>query len=132
MFESILSDNSIDATRVYNLEETGVTLNRDNSGRCHAKRLLRQGKASSSQIREAHFSYTHRVKIMCCVYAKGKASSLFIVIRGTEIPFRLIEVNNRWEVDYLHQFLPKGSLFTFWKEMVTLDRHKSQNGLHRS
>lgn len=122
-YEHIVKTNNIDKARIFNLDETGVTPNKDTSGRSPSKRLLRTGKASTSQIREVTFSYTHRITMLACVCADGTWTDPLFVIKGEDVEYRLIDdCNNRWKIETIHDCLPPGARYTTRKDTATVDR----------
>lgn len=82
VFEKQLHDDNVDASRLYNLDETGITPNKDTSGRLPCRHVLRSGKSQSSQLRQSSFFYIHRITMMATVCADGtKFSPLFVIKR---------------------------------------------------
>lgn len=101
MFESYLEKYKIDDTRLYNIDETGVTPNRDAARRRAYKLTLRSSRAAQSQVRVATFKYTDRITMLGAVCADGTchtptfvitsakgslSRSMLTLLPGTELP----------------------------------------------
>ena len=77
-FESVLVENGITASQLYNLDETGVTPNRDKSKRTCQKMLLRTSISKTTQVRTTHFKNVDRITMMATVCADGSSFPPFL------------------------------------------------------
>lgn len=85
--------------------------------------LFCSGMSKLSQICEATFSYVHCVTILCTTCVEGTECIPMFFIRGKDIPYRIIDKNNRWEHEPIHDCLPTGSLVTTREDTTSVDRH---------
>lgn len=107
---ALCEEYKLDAERVWNLDETGVTPGRDAKGKIRTFRVVRQGTASN--VRVPVFFYTHRVTIMPCVSAGGPQGPSLRVFKGTRLPCRKVQVGNTRVTKSLSSFLPGDALVT--------------------
>lgn len=120
--EKIVEGFNITADCIYNLGEPDVSPNLETGGRTSKKYLLRSGKPKSFQICEATFSYIHRVTTLCKTCVEGTESIPMFVISGKDLPYRIIDKNNRWEHESIRDCLPTGSLVTTREDTASVDR----------
>lgn len=124
-FEKLLEDNGIADSHVYNLDETGVTPNKDTAKRTNCKHILRSGMAQSSQIRTASFRNVDRVTMLGTICADGTTVPPLFVVKGKSIPYRMIENldTNRHEMESMFDCLPEGSMVAVREDTASVDRH---------
>ena len=121
-FESVLVENGITASQLYNVDETGVTPNLDKSKRTCQKMLLRTSMSKTTQVRTTHFKNVDRITMMATVCADGSSFPPFFVLKGMRIPYREIVVDNRYEMESVFDCLPDGSLLTVRNETASVDQ----------
>lgn len=96
-FQKLCTNTNVEQSWIYNLDETCVTTNRDTSS-CPSKlRFIRYGNFPTSQLRVAQFSYVNRVTMMATMCADGSTFALLFSIRGSNIPYGMIDNDNRWD-----------------------------------
>ena len=60
---------------------------------------------------------------MACACADCTTFETFVVIRGEDIPYRLMDVENEWKSEYVHDYLPSGPLVSVRQDNAFVDRH---------
>lgn len=119
--EKLVADYDIDASRIANLDETGVSANRDACGRIRAKHLIRTRQSQTTQQRVATFKNVDRITLMPTIFANGDTAPPLIIIQGESIPYRVIEKENRYVVESVFDCLPRRSLLCTRKTIAGVD-----------
>ena len=82
---------SIDAARMWNLGEMGMTANNDAKRKTSLKLCMRRRSARTMRVPE--FVRTNRETFMPVVSAKGKPGPLLLVFKGKRLPSRGVIVD---------------------------------------
>lgn len=86
--ERYINDNHTDASRIFNLDEVGVTPDREVSRKLCGKRLMpREGV---QDLTTCEFSYENRVTKMLIINVSGKCCPPLFVVKGRGIPYRTV------------------------------------------
>ena len=87
--EIIKTTRNIRPCHIANLDETGVTLNRDKKGNLTGKVAMRRsGRATGgkNQMRSAHFRNVSRVGMVPVVFSDGSCGRTLFVVQGRRAP----------------------------------------------
>ena len=86
--ERLVKDDNIDASRIFNLNEVGVTADRDTSGKLSFKGLmLRKGV---QYFITCAFSYQNRITMIPVIHASGECGPPLFVIKGKHVTSRKV------------------------------------------
>lgn len=113
--EKIIKDNGITASHIANLDETGVSPNRDVTGRIQAKQVLNKNRKSvraNPVQRMAYFKDVKRVTMLPTIFANGDCGRPLFITQGGSMPWREVVRGNRYEMETIFECLPRGSLAT--------------------
>jgi len=106
--EKIISDNNIDSSRVWNLDETGGTPGKDVVGAIKERRYLRRERHQRDII-IPEFVSSSRATVMAVVSAAGDTAPPLFVFKGARLPYRVVEEAGKEVVQTYSTFLPRGS-----------------------
>ena len=84
--ERLIADNDIDAQRLFNVDEFGITPGRDLASKTQSKRYIARGSAGDSLV--GQFKYNDRINLMPVISAAGTAGPPLYVLTGKQIPYR--------------------------------------------
>eukprot|EP00171_Calliarthron_tuberculosum_P002656 IDg2656t1 len=82
----LVEDQDLDASRIWNLDETGGTPGKDISRACASRRYLRRDGIREAKV--AHFANVSRSTMMPVVSAAGEAGPALFVFKGSDLPYR--------------------------------------------
>lgn len=93
--EKLLHENNMGPEHIFNLDECGVTPDKDCGGRLPARRFLpaRTCNKQRTDIEMAEFDYKHRVTMMPVVSAAGVTGPPLFVFSGTRVQYEVIEAD---------------------------------------
>ena len=120
--EALIQEHGIAASHISNLDETGVSPNRDAKGNMRTKLDLRAGTRSHKHSRMPQFKNVNRVTFMPSISANGECGRPMVMTQGTIEPCRIIERNNRDEMETLADCLLRGTLVTTRKDVAGVDK----------
>ena len=121
IFEKIVRENNIDAQRMFNLDESGITPNR-NTGR--AKQKVYCTRSSRSVHLEPTFSNVDRVTLVAVVSASGQPASPFIIFQGTKLKYRRVrKVVGAVQNEHVAEYFPRQSNFTTRRDIAGVEEH---------
>lgn len=76
------SENSVGASRIFNVDESGSTATRGAAGRANKKRILRSGEENNSINRVPTFKNVDLVIIVPTVFENGETFRPLFIIKG--------------------------------------------------
>ena len=118
----IIADNEIDSHQFANLDETGITPNRDSPKSSNKKAYL----TSSSQIgcsvqRCPEFRNIESVTIMPVVFASACAVKPLSVVKGKSLNYRVTKPVAGEQLETIANFLPTGSIITYREDIAGIN-----------
>ena len=129
--EALIQEHSIAASHIANLDKIGVSPNRDAKWKMRTKLVLRAGTRSHKQSRMPQFKNVNRVTLMPVIFANGDCGRPMVITQGTTEPWRIIERNNRDEIESLADCLPRGPLVTTRKDVAGVDKFNFESWAER-
>lgn len=89
--KSLILEHSLDASRIWNLEESGVTPDRNLIGSIEARRImLRHG---DGDLKLPEFARSERVTRIAVVSAAGNSGPPIFVFKGVHLSYRRVDIN---------------------------------------
>ena len=88
VLEKHISENDLDASRIFNLDEAGTTPEKDITGIAAARRLM--PRPGEKDVKMPQFKKLNRVTMMPIVSAAGEAAPPLFVFKGSRVPFRTV------------------------------------------
>lgn len=107
---TLVDEYKLDSERIWNLDETGVTLGRDARGAVRMFRFVSRG--TTGDVRVPMCFYTNRVTIMPCIRAIGAHGPSLWVFKGMRLPYREVKVGETRATETLGSYLPGDALLT--------------------
>lgn len=104
----LVEDLNLDASRVWNLDETGGTPGKDISGASAPRRFLRRD--GTRDVKVGDFMNVNRVTMMPVVSAAGDCGPTLFVFKGTNVPYRNVLRNGVVVTETYSTFLPRGAV----------------------
>lgn len=94
MLEKIILKNTLDASRIFNLEEAGTTTEKDQTLIAAPRRLMpRRGERD---VKTRQFTALNRVTMMAIISAASEAAPPFLFLNGLEFRSVLCSEPARW------------------------------------
>jgi len=119
--EALIREHNIDASRLANLDECGVTAGRDASGR--TQRKVYMTRATVAQQRTVDFKNVQRVTMMPVIFASGHVGNPLFVIRGTRVRYRVLSKDGKDYIESITDCLPRHSMITTREDLAGVDKH---------
>ena len=117
--DALRIEYNLDASRVWNLDETGCSPGKDTQGQTNLHRLLRRN--TRSELRAPNFSYNSRVTLMPCISAGGDAGPPLFAFKGARLPYRVVIQNGVECTETLSTHLPQNSLVNMREVIAGVD-----------
>lgn len=111
------------ASRLYNLDETGVTSNEDSAGRLSQKTFTRTSRLQTEQYLLLIVSNVSWNTIIATVCANGTYFTLLIVIKGGNISYWGINLKKRYDMESVNDCLPEGALVAVSDDTSAAEDH---------
>lgn len=108
-----------DAERIWNLDETGATPDKDVNGRSSSRRFL--DRRGSQDLKIAEFRRTHRVTMLPVISAAGQLGPTLFIFKGQNMPYRKVLRGGEVLVETYADPLPRGSVLAFREERGGVD-----------
>eukprot|EP00171_Calliarthron_tuberculosum_P006015 IDg6015t1 len=108
-----------DAQRVWNLDETGATPDKDVNGRSSCRRFL--DRRGLQDLKIAEFRRTHRVTMLPAISAAGSVAPPLFVFKGKKIPYREVLLGGKAVVQTYADLLPRHSLLACREDRGSVD-----------
>eukprot|EP00171_Calliarthron_tuberculosum_P002526 IDg2526t1 len=106
----VYDDLGVDASRVWNLDETGATPGKDVDGAPTTRHYLtRQG---GSDMRVADFKQLHRITMMPVVSAAGDYGPTLFVFKGRALPYRSVVRGGHVVAETYAEYLPRNAVIS--------------------
>eukprot|EP00171_Calliarthron_tuberculosum_P023847 IDg23847t1 len=106
----LFEDLGVDASRVWNLDETGATPGKDVDGAPTARHYLtRQG---GSDMRAADFKQLHRITMMPVISAAGDYGPTLFAFKGKALPYRSVVRGGNVVAETYADYLPRSSVIS--------------------
>ena len=86
--EKLIVENNLDASRIFNLDESGVTPEKDIYGVTSSKRLM--PRSGCKDLRTPEFRNLNRVTIMPVISASGSCAPPLFVFKAIKLPYRSV------------------------------------------
>eukprot|EP00171_Calliarthron_tuberculosum_P002273 IDg2273t1 len=115
----VMERYAFDAQRIWNLDETGATPDKDINGRSRCRRFLDRRGAQDLKI--AEFRRTHRVTMMPVISAAGQCGPTLFIFKGQRMPYREVLRHGVAHVQTYADLLPRGSVMAFREERGGVD-----------
>ena len=87
LIEKIIREHEIDASRIWNCDETGATPWRDANEKHNVRVYMTRVDSQDAKI--SHFLNTNRVTILLAVIEKWSHNSTYVCFKGVRIPYRV-------------------------------------------
>ena len=117
--KKLREENNLDAPRIFNLDESGVTPERDLHGVTASKRLM--PRSGCRDICMPEFRNLHRVTIMPVISASGETAPPLFLFKGLRLPYRTLLGNGEVITETPLSKLPSGSLGAMREENGGID-----------
>lgn len=109
----------LDAQRIWNLDETGATPDKDVNGRSSSRRFM--DRRGVQDLKIAEFRRTHRVTMLPVISAAGQNGPTLFIFKGRRMPYRQILRRGVVHTETFAELLPRGSLIAFREERGGVD-----------
>jgi len=118
--EAVIRENNIDPQRIANLDESGVSPDRDRLGR--SKRKHYGTRSTPIEQKLVQFTYKNRVTIMPVIFADGTATAPLFVFKDSKQPYRIIQHGRVTVTEMLEDCLPRKSLVFMREDIGGVDK----------
>ena len=106
--EKLVNDNDMDASRIFNLDEVGISPNKDASRRLACKRIM--PRRGNQDFVAPLFKYEDRVTMMPVISAASEAGPPLFVIKGKQMSYRNMLRNGKTYIESPESSLPRRSV----------------------
>ena len=103
--EHLVEKYQLDPSRIWNLDECGVTPGRDGEGDSARKHIVT--RHGSRDFRSINIGYDKRVTIMPVISAAGETGPCLLVYKGNSFPYRFHVENGQEKIDTIAHHLPR-------------------------
>lgn len=117
--EQIVSENNIDAARMWKLDEIGATPGKDVTGRVRRRCIVRRNGARD--IRTPEWVRTNRSTLMPIVNADGDAAPPLFVFKRKRLTYRKIILDGKVQIETYASRLPRRAVLTSREENGGVD-----------
>lgn len=111
----------MDASRVFDLDETGITSGKDRDGGTRRKAIVPRGVRCHAKNVDFEKNLS-RVSLIACVSATVDSILPLWIFKGKRLPYRVLSLSygrNVWKSATI--LLPPDSLFATWPEVGGMD-----------
>jgi len=108
--EKVVEQYDIDATRIWNCDETATTPGRDADGKQYSPAYVT--RSGSTDVKLGQFVNNNRVTILPAVSASGEQSPALFVFKGVRVPYRSTRHDGVDVVQTYADFLPNESIIS--------------------
>lgn len=118
-FARLVEEHNLDASRIWNLDETGGTPGKDVSGACSSRKFLRRD--GSRDAKAANFSNANRSTMMPVISAAGDAGPVLFNFYGTDLPYRNVVRGDVVRTETRFDYLPRSAVVACRQEHGGVD-----------
>eukprot|EP00171_Calliarthron_tuberculosum_P006070 IDg6070t1 len=115
----LVEDLGVDAARVWNLDETGATPDREVAGAALRRRYMT--RSGGGDLRLPDFASVHRSTMMPVISAAGEAGPVLFAFKGSTLPYREVVCGRDVVVETLADRLPRTAVVTTRAECGGVD-----------
>ena len=126
--EKVIRENGIGPERIFNLDEAGVTPDRDTNGRRSSKRFMARDQQCDMQLNE--WLYSNRVTIMPIISASGEAGPPLFVFKD-KLPYRVSLVDGKKFVETPADKLPQEAVVCTRDSLGGVDSSNFKNWVQK-
>lgn len=124
--DKAITENNIDAERIWNLVETGATPGQYANVKQSARVYITIAGAKDAIT--GNFLNANRVTIMPVISSAGCSGSPLFVFKGRRLRYHFCNVDGKEFADTDSQHLPRRSWLLFWKRLADLTLGPSKIG----
>jgi len=115
----LIEVHNFDEQRIWNLDETGSSPEKEQFGRGRRRRYV--GRGTSADMRVAEFLNANRVTILPCISASGDMAPPMFVFKGKQLPFRNVVRAGEVVSETYHDHLPARAVVAMREELGGVD-----------
>ena len=121
--ERLIEEHHIDPSRIVNIDESGISADKDNVRTCRTKRY--SVPKSTPDICDANFSNVNRITLPGCLHASGDIGRPMFVLQWTRMRYRKLQTSIDRRASHLQTIadcLPRGALVATSKDVASVDK----------